>query len=109
MFVRRPAALGVAMVCTIQLAEAQETGNPASGLNYARQACATCHAIQKGDRHSPRHDAPSFEDIANAPGITGISLAATLHSVHENMPNFALPMRERDDIVAYILSLKRER
>jgi len=103
------AILAVVMAYSIQLAKAQESGDPVSGFNYARQTCATCHAIRKGDRMSPRPDAPSFEDIAGAPGVTGISLAAVLHSVHENMPNFSLPVREGDDIIAYILTLKQER
>lgn len=88
---------------------AREPGNPESGFNYAKQACATCHAIRKGDRFSPHPKAPSFEAIANTPGVTGISLAAILHSVHENMPNFVLSPNERDNVIAYILSLKHER
>jgi cytochrome c2 len=88
---------------------AQEPGNPDSGLRYVERVCAECHAIRKGDSHSPNRLAPSFQQIANSPGMTGISLAAILHSVHENMPNFVLKATERDNIIAYILSLKRDR
>ncbi len=88
---------------------AQEPGNPKSGLNYAEQVCAQCHAIRKGDNHSPNPLAPSFEAIANSSGVTGISLAVMLRSVHENMPNFVLAADERDNIIAYILSLKHDR
>ena len=94
---------------SIDPALAQESGNPDSGFNYAKRACALCHAIRQDDNHSPNPKAPSFQAIANASGVTGISLAATLHSVHEDMPNFVLRANERDNIVAYILSLKRER
>jgi mono/diheme cytochrome c family protein len=88
---------------------AQEAGNAESGFNYAKQACALCHAIRQGDNHSANPKAPSFQAIANTSGVTGISLAAALHSVHENMPNFVLGPNERDNVVAYILSLERER
>jgi len=109
MLMRRAAPLAIAMVCSIGLSmtKAQERGDPAAGLDYALQHCATCHAIRKGHSLSPRPDAPGFENIANTSGITGISLAAALHSVHENMPNFILPLKERDDMIAYILTLKR--
>jgi mono/diheme cytochrome c family protein len=100
-----------ACVATVGIypAFAQEPGNPDGGFAYAKQACAQCHAIRRGDDHSPNPKAPSFQAIANASGVTGISLAATLHSVHENMPNFVLRPSERDNVIAYILSLMQER
>ena|SRR5271166_4893327 len=91
------------------LACAQEPGDPAKGLKYAQRSCASCHAIRKGAASSPNSRAREFEAIANTSGVTGISLAASLHSVHEHMPNFVLSANERDDIIAYILSLKHER
>ncbi|MGA7324813.1 MAG: cytochrome c [Rhodomicrobium sp.] len=87
-------------------ASAQEAGDPAKGLQYASQVCSQCHAIRKGEETSPHALAPSFESIANSPGVTGISLAAALHSVHENMPSFVLKREERDNVIVYILSLK---
>ncbi|MFY9641266.1 MAG: cytochrome C [Rhodomicrobium sp.] len=86
-------------------ASAQEAGDPAKGFAYAGKVCAECHAIREADEMSSNIEAPSFEDIANTPGVTGMSLAASLHSVHENMPNFVLAPDERDNVVAYILSL----
>ncbi len=88
---------------------AQEVGDAGKGLAYANQVCAQCHALRPGDLYSPMPKAPAFEEIANTSGVTGISLAAILHSVHENMPAFILSQDERDNIIAYILSLKRRR
>jgi mono/diheme cytochrome c family protein len=85
---------------------AQEPGDAGKGLAYVTQVCAQCHAVRPGDKFSPNPKAPSFEDIAKTSGVTGISLAASLHSIHENMPAFVLSMNERDNIIAYILSLK---
>src|SRR5271157_638381 len=79
------------------------------GFSHAQRVCAECHAIRKGDNHSPNPLAPSFEAIANTSGVTGISLEAALHSVHENMPNFILSTTDRTNVIAYILSLKNER
>jgi mono/diheme cytochrome c family protein len=91
------------------VAAAEEPGDPSKGAAYAQKVCAQCHAIRRGDNFSPNALAPSFERIANTSGMTGISLAATLHSSHENMPNFVLSLGERDNIIAYILSLKEQR
>lgn len=60
-------------------ASAEGPGDPNKGALYAQGVCAHCHAVQKGDRFSPNPLAPSFETIANTSGMTGISLAATLH------------------------------
>jgi len=90
-------------------ARAQEAGDETSGLKHAQKVCAQCHAIRQGDKHSPNPLAPSFDAIANMSGVTGMSLAAFLHSVHENMPNFVLSERDRNNVIAYILSLKNER
>jgi mono/diheme cytochrome c family protein len=107
-FTRILAVASLSAAACLYPASAQEGGSPDSGFNYAKQACAHCHAIRKGDNHSPNPRAPSFETIANSSGVTGISLAATLHSIHENMPNLVLRANERDNVIAYILSLKRE-
>jgi mono/diheme cytochrome c family protein len=109
MFTRILALAACLAAASAYPALAQEPGNAGSGFNYANQACALCHAIRQGDNPSANPKAPSFQAIANTPGVTGISLAAALHSVHENMPNFVLRPNERDNIIAYILSLKRER
>ena len=87
----------------------QEAGDPAKGFIHAQQVCAQCHAIRGGNKLSPNPLAPSFETIANTSGVTGMSLAASLHSTHENMPNFVLSKTDRNNVIAYILSLKRER
>jgi mono/diheme cytochrome c family protein len=106
MFTRILATVAVAAVAS-HAAMAQEPGDAGKGLAYASQVCAQCHAVRPGDTFSPNPKAPAFGDIANTSGVTGISLAASLHSVHENMPAFVLSANERDNIIAYILSLKR--
>jgi mono/diheme cytochrome c family protein len=83
---------------------AQE-GNAGDGLAVAQQTCAICHAIRKGQL-SPNASAPTFEAIANVPGMTAIALQASLQTPHRSMPNLILSTDERRNVVAYILSLK---
>ena len=42
------------------------------------------------------------------PSTTELSLKVFLRSSHKSMPNFILQPEETDDIVAYILSLRRK-
>lgn len=77
------------------------------GETLAIDVCSTCHAVQSGDLTSPNPDAPSFEQIANTPGMTRISIRAFLQSPHQTMPLLVLDAAEIDGVSAYILSLKR--
>ena len=56
---------------------------------------------------SDKVDTPSFQSIADLPSTTGISLNVFLHSNHNNMPDFIISSAESNDLIAYILSLKK--
>jgi mono/diheme cytochrome c family protein len=86
---------------------AQDAGNRGAGLVLARQICSECHAIEKAQAHSLNADAPSFETIANVPGMTATALSVALQRSHQTMPNVMLNANELSDIIAYILSLQR--
>jgi mono/diheme cytochrome c family protein len=83
------------------------TASPSRGLDYARQVCADCHAVEQGQDQSPNPNAPPFELIANTPGMTATALNAWLHTPHPSMPNLVVDPSSRDDINAYLQSLKR--
>jgi mono/diheme cytochrome c family protein len=81
-------------------------GNAASGREIATKQCSSCHRVLPmilADRADP----PSFQSVADMPSTTGISLNAFLHSDHNNMPNFIISSTESNDLIAYILSLKK--
>lgn len=101
------AALFAAMILAIlpQAAAAQERGDPKQGLVTAKETCVLCHEIS-GERRSPAADAPSFYKLANTPGVNAMALRVALQTSHKRMPNIVLVGKERDDIIAYILSLK---
>ena len=52
--------------------------------------------------------AADFAEVANLPSTTALSLRVFLQSNHKEMPNFNLKPAEADDIIIYILSLKRQ-
>jgi mono/diheme cytochrome c family protein len=85
---------------------AQEAEDPQAGLRLAREVCAACHAVLKGEMDSPRRQAPSFERIANVPGMTTTALTVALRTSHKTMPNIMLEPKELRDVTAYITSLQ---
>ncbi len=85
---------------------AQQVGNPVDGLSYANHSCAECHAVASGDMNSPASAAPSFQEIANTPGMSEVALISFFQTPHPSMPNLIVPADNARDLIAYILSLK---
>jgi mono/diheme cytochrome c family protein len=86
---------------------AEERGDPGRGLAVAREVCSECHAIQAQQLQSPKARAPTFLALATTPGMTATALTVALTTPHAGMPMFRLTADQRDDIIAYILSLKQ--
>ena len=96
-----------AILATLQPVSAQSSrGDAASGRLYAINWCTECHSVEPETAGTGRF-APDFTAIAKSPSTSGLSLKAFLRSDHLRMPNFALKSTEADDLVAYILSLRR--
>ncbi len=78
------------------------------GLAYAQEHCASCHLVVAGSLlASPDSRAPTFESIANMPGMTPTALNVWLHSAHPSMPNLITGPNELDELTAYIATLRR--
>ena len=93
-------------LATLQLLHAQDSlGSAQSGRRFANYWCAGCHSVEPKTAGS---FAAEFAEIANVPSTTELSLKVFLRSSHKSMPNFILQPEETDDIVAYILSLRRK-
>jgi mono/diheme cytochrome c family protein len=84
-----------------------DDGDPASGLRLAIGLCSSCHRVLPMALPD-RADPPDFQSIADLPSTTGISLYVFLHSNHRNMPDFIVSNAESNDLIAYILSLKKK-
>lgn len=85
--------------------QAQAGGDPREGFASAQQNCSECHATLKGQVRSPNSQAPTFSELATAPGMTIAALTVAL-TPHAGMPMFRLTTEQRADIIAYILSLR---
>jgi mono/diheme cytochrome c family protein len=88
-------------------AAAQELGDARKGLDFAKRACAECHGVAPGQVVPAA--APTFRAIANTPGMTALALNVFLSTPHRNMPNLVIAGSDRDNVVAYILSLRDKR
>ncbi len=86
----------------------EAAGDPAAGLSYARQACASCHAITDGVERSPNPMAPAFETLANRPSMSRMTLSALLQTPHRTMPNLIVDPDRIDDLAAYLAILRDE-
>jgi mono/diheme cytochrome c family protein len=90
----------------VKATQAEEIGgNVETGRALAGAWCAQCHRIERDRFPTFTTD---FIDVANLPSTTALSLLVFLQSCQKQMPNFSLKPAETDDIIAYILSLKRQ-
>jgi mono/diheme cytochrome c family protein len=99
-------ALTAVLACASGAVQAQGSGDPVKGAAIARQVCAECHVVERGQRRSDNGDAPPFEAIAKAPGMTSIALTAALRTSHRRMPDIILRGDDLPDVVTYIMTLK---
>lgn len=106
--------LPLAMACVA--ADTQlDAASIGRGRSTADTVCWACHVVGADQEFSPilRDPAPDFRTIAQRPDITMQSLTAFLHSTHRTegkpytMPNPRLSDDMIDDVVTYILSLRR--
>lgn len=82
-------------------------GGPAkAGFELSEALCAGCHAIKPGEL-SPNPMSPTFEMIANVPGLTLDTLSDYLKDSH-NYPetmNFEVAQEDSDVLAAYMITL----
>ena len=84
-----------------------QQGSVEAGRALVEAWCAECH--QTGAKLvEGKRPGPNFVEIANRASTTPLALNVFLRSNHETMPNVIVARGEADDIVAYILSLKRK-
>jgi len=86
--------------------EAIESGDAIRGFAFAQQNCATCHAIVVGNALSPDPLAPSFQTIADTPGMSGRVVNVWLASDHPSMPHLIVSPEDGDDVWAYMQTLR---
>ena len=86
---------------------AQPSDSASAGHRLAEAWCKDCHAIDATAAGTTRGP-PDFIAIANRPSTTALSLKVFLQTSHRSMPNLIIAPDQADDLVSYILSLKRD-
>jgi len=99
----------LALLVGASVAHAQQPGDARKGRGYAERVCAECHAVLQAQDVSPVPRATPFRVVANTPGMTGTALAVWLRTPHPTMPNLIIEERDRDDVIAYVLSLREKK
>jgi mono/diheme cytochrome c family protein len=99
-------AAGIGLAAFAFGVSAQEMGDAQKGQAYARMVCAECHLVEKVQARSPNANAPAFAAVAATPGMTELALRIWFQTPHPTMPNLRLDNDQKDNLIAYILSLK---
>ena len=81
-------------------------GDRDEGYALAKKTCVRCHRIGKAEETPKLYPATAFQDIADRPEVTELSLRVFLKTPHTDMPDLILTETEIDNIVAYILGLR---
>ncbi len=84
-----------------------QTGSAAQGAVFARERCASCHAIGRtGD--SPNAGAPPLRQISQRYPVEQLqeAFAEGLVTTHPSMPEFVLSADENRDLIAYLVSIQ---
>ncbi len=89
-------------------ARGAELGDARRGRDYAEAVCAQCHAVKPAEMTSPRLEATPFSVFAQAPGLNETALGVFLQTPHADMPNLIVSGQDRDDLIAYIIGLRRK-
>jgi mono/diheme cytochrome c family protein len=89
-------------------------GDAAHGRQVAMEWCSECHRISSdqpsgarpGHVLPPPVEAPSFMAVAERPYADRQYLAEFVSELHLPMPTFRLSPQEKEDVIAFILSLR---
>lgn len=78
------------------------------GQRLVEAWCKECHSIDGSAVRTGHNNAPDLRKVANMPSTTALSLRVFLNSSHINMPNVIIQPSDADEIIHYILGLKRD-
>jgi mono/diheme cytochrome c family protein len=103
------AAMALALpFAALQAVPAKPSAPVKRGLAFAEARCAACHGIS-ANSNSPNPESPTFDAIANMPGLTRTTLRTFLRDSH-NYPeamDFRLGRSATRDLADYIITMRR--
>ena len=101
------AGVGLLLAALLPAGSSLADGDPAAGKRKAIEWCARCHVIGEHNRYGGINSTPSFYIMSEKPE----SYRVRVLSVQERRPHRAMALdlknEDLDDILAYILTLKR--
>lgn len=100
------AALAANIGGGIVLASEHLPGDAAAGARLAGSWCVECHEVDPQSRGPGVFGAPAFQDIADDPAVTELSLRVFLQTPHADMPNEQLTPAQTDDVISHILKMR---
>ena len=102
----RPLLSGLLFLAALVPATADEMpAGAARGKAITEKWCGLCHA--EAGTPPPRSEAPVFADVVRRPGRDADYLAKFLKEDHFPMTTYRLFDHEKDDVAAFIHSLRR--
>lgn len=87
------------------------SASAANGKTVATRVCAGCHDVSDDLKAAPNRRPgvpPPFLTVAASPDLNAVELGKFLRFPHGEMDNLVMTRRESDDVVAYIMSLRRK-
>jgi mono/diheme cytochrome c family protein len=78
------------------------------GRVLAERACVACHVVTERAVSPVAADVPTFAAIANKPDQTMEAVAGRIVIPHPPMPAIALSREEIGNVVAYIMTLRKD-
>ena len=105
-----------ASLWTLPAAAKAHSGSAARGRQIAIDLCSTCHVVAPDQDVPPvlKQPTPSFQAIADRPGVSAEALRRFLGATHWDqktvpvtMPSPMLSAQQKSDVVGYIFSLRR--
>lgn len=97
------------MVLSAMVRAADPPADRERGQTLAKTWCAGCHDVERRTDRQRADGVPSFLALASDPRNTAERLRAFLTRPHGRMPDLNLSRQERDDLIAYLLSLREGR
>jgi mono/diheme cytochrome c family protein len=101
------ASLTIAGVAATMNEPTHAAGNAQRGKQIAEAWCAQCHDVAPGAERFDNNLPATFQEVADTPGMGELALKVFFQTPHRQMPDFSLTNDVRDDLIAYITSLKR--
>jgi mono/diheme cytochrome c family protein len=95
-----------ALAAAAPAAAGDRAGDIYRGAGIALHWCAACHVVDARDTGPALAGPPPFPEIAAKPYATAGFLRQRLSAEHTRMPKMQLRDRDKDDVIAYIRSLR---